>query len=73
MSQKKEDPKKLKNTMMVVLMLPVLMCFAIGVVVMFGDTMHGLSLIGLSALIGVVNFLVVKVLFKKFSEPEEGS
>ena len=66
MSEKKPDG--LRNTLAMVLLAPPVMCALIGVVVCFSDVSHGVSLIGLGGLIGVVNFLVVKWMFKKISE-----
>ena len=58
----------MKNALTMVLIAPVMMCALVGVVVMFSDRNHGLSLLGLSVLLGVINFFVLKLLFKKLSQ-----
>jgi hypothetical protein len=72
MSKRKKSEAKTRNTMATVLMLPVVMCAAIGVVVVFADPAHGAMLIGLAVVLGITNFLVIKVLFKKLSDKLEG-
>ncbi len=68
----KRSEAKTRNTMATVLMLPVIMCAIIGVVVLFADPAHGASLIGLAVMLGAINFLIIKVLFKKMSDKAEG-
>ena len=72
MKSKKKSDAAMKNTMTTVLMLPVAVCAVIGVIVMFSDTAHGASLLGLAVVLGVINIVVIKVMFKKFSKEGEG-
>jgi hypothetical protein len=44
----------------------------VGVIFSLSDMTRGLTLIGMGVLMGVVNFLVVKVLFKRLEERDQG-
>jgi hypothetical protein len=44
------------------------MCALLGLVFLFSDLTRGLSLLGLAALLGIANFAVLKMAFKRFSK-----
>lgn len=74
MPARKASPKSpgLQQALTGVLLFPVAICLIVGVIFSLSDMTRGLTLIGVGLLMGVVNFLVVKVLFKRLEERDQG-
>ncbi len=65
-----DETKRLHQSMQLALMVPVVMCVAIGLVFLISgaDVVRGITLLGLGAVIGVVNYLIVRFVLRRIAQ-----
>jgi hypothetical protein len=71
MAKESRSDKKLKTTLTVALMTPVVMCLIIGAVMLALGKGGAAVLLGTAVLLGVINTLTLKVLFKRAEASRE--
>ena len=67
----KNDNRSLRSTLTMALIIPVAICILLGLVFMMNDTSQGLFVVGVGAVLGLINFFILKAVLKKMDEHHE--